>query len=461
MANSRSENAPENFLISSSNDISHFSNHLKCQLCMLPKQSFHCAACITTGNFIHSNNPHERFAEKQLNYLNIKSSHKALDTRCSQLLHNRIIAENLSTQIKRKKERIFYLHRLLEERRAKLKVSKEFRSEITKKNGETKNKIPHYEHNVNDLIDFVEKRNEKNEQLDKDRTRLQQELKLRVIHNINLLIKYIFPISETISKSTNVSESSRTPDMVALAEATHTAYVKGKWVLQDSQNERQYIIVAPSLPGNGDYSAYIEWMDKHKDGVPSTGANETLSSTNNAYRISAALTYTAQFVHLLSYYLDVRLPYNVFYADFCKKELSEQIFPRKVARLNANILYLCYTQRVKLNSLCPTHTLENIQRLLSPEYSDLGRIGAVDVSDGFRDIDSQLLQDLLTGGDDKSDDENSFQNEWEAIQHYPQLESSIIPLQIQNSQQITSMAGGIMNNAVASVSSLWRWTTGR
>lgn len=58
-------------------------------------------------------------------------------------------------------------------------------------------------------------------------------------------------------------------------------------------------------------------------------------------------------------------------------------------------------------------------------------------------------------------DENSFQNDWEAIQHYPQLESSIIPLQIQNSQQITSMAGGIMNNAVASVSSLWRWTTGR
>lgn len=236
-----------------------------------------------------------------------------MDTRCNQLLHNRIVAENLSTQIKRKKERIFYLHRLLEERKAKLKVSKEYKAEITKKNAETKNKIPHYEHNVNDLMDFVDKRIEKNEQLEKDRTKLQQELKIRVMHNINLLIKYIFPISETISKSTTVStESSRTPDMVALAEATHTAYVKGKWVLQDSHNERQYIIVAPSLPGNGDYSAYIDWMDKHKDGTH--GANDTLSSTNNAYRISAALTYTAQFVHLLSYYLDVRLPYNVFYA---------------------------------------------------------------------------------------------------------------------------------------------------
>lgn len=57
MANSRSEDAPENFLISSS---SQLSNPLKCGMCLLPKQSFHCAACITTGNFIHSNNPHER-----------------------------------------------------------------------------------------------------------------------------------------------------------------------------------------------------------------------------------------------------------------------------------------------------------------------------------------------------------------------------------------------------------------
>lgn len=110
--------------------------------------------------------------------------------------------------------------------------------------------------------------------------------------------------------------------------------------------------------------------------------------------------------------LHVQFVFHFSSSDFCKKELSEQIFPRKVARLNANVLFLCYTQRVKLNSLCPTHTLENIQRLLSPDYSDLGRIGAVDVSDGFRDIDSQLLQDLMTGGDDKSDGE-SFQQEYQ------------------------------------------------
>lgn len=49
------------------------------------------------------------------------------------------------------------------------------------------------------------------------------------------------------------------------------------------------------------------------------------------------------------------------------------------------------------------HTLENIQRLLSPDNSDLGRIGASYVSDGFKDVDITVLQELLNGGDDKSD----------------------------------------------------------
>lgn len=72
-----------------------------------------------------------------------------------------------------------------------------------------------------------------------------------------------------------------------------------------------YIFV---ITGNGDYSAYNDWVATTKDGVPNPpGTTETLTSTNCAYRISAALTYTTQLVHLLSYYLDVRLPYKIHY----------------------------------------------------------------------------------------------------------------------------------------------------
>lgn len=100
----------------------------------------------------------------------------------------------------------------------------------------------------------------------------------------------------------------------------------------------------------------------------------------------------------------------LFCSDFCKKELNEQSFARKVARLNTNILYLCYTQRVKLSTLSPNHTLENISKLLNLEYSDLGRIGPVDINDGFSGTQNiQLLQNLTAGNADSgSDDEGNF-----------------------------------------------------
>lgn len=92
--------------------------------------------------------------------------------------------------------------------------------------------------------------------------------------------------------------------------------------------------------------------------------------------------------------------------------MNEQSFSRKVARLNTNILYLCYTQRVKLSSLSPNHTLENISKLLNLDYSDLGRIGPVDVNDGFTGSQNiQLIQNLQAGNTDSgSDDEGKLSN---------------------------------------------------
>lgn len=86
--------------------------------------------------------------------------------------------------------------------------------------------------------------------------------------------------------------------------------------------------------------------------------------------------------------------------------MNEQSFSRKVARLNTNILYLCYTQRVKLSSLSPNHTLENISKLLNLDYSDLGRIGVVDSNDGFSGSQNiQLIQNLTAGNTDSGSDE--------------------------------------------------------
>ena len=50
----------------------------------------------------------------------------------------------------------------------------------------------------------------------------------------------------------------------ALAEARQTSYIRGRWVYTENAGEQQYRIIEPTLPGNGDYSAYNLWRKFHQ-----------------------------------------------------------------------------------------------------------------------------------------------------------------------------------------------------
>lgn len=170
--------------------------------------------------------------------------------------------------------------------------------------------------------------------------------------------------------------------------------------------------------------------------------------------------------------------------------MSEQSFNRKVSRLNANILYLCYTQNVPLAKLSLKHTLKNVQMLLNTDTSDLGRLGAVELPPNNHSLmhsitanESQMADDDDSETDGKSisgsgniekynnksivrlrTDENSFPNEWEAIPHLSPMDAQVAAPQasiLALNQQTVSIAGGLVNNAVNSVTSIWRGFTGR
>ncbi|PSN37843.1 hypothetical protein C0J52_20787 [Blattella germanica] len=69
--------------------------------------------------------------------------------------------------------------------------------------------------------------------------------------------------SSHTAKSSHEDDSETPRDTVtALADATHTAYIRGRWVLTDSSGQLQHSIVSPSLPDSGDYSAYNNWGKK-------------------------------------------------------------------------------------------------------------------------------------------------------------------------------------------------------
>lgn len=239
-----------------------------------------------------------RFGEKQIKYKNLKSVHRAQQATCLRLLHNRKLAEDLQFAIKQKKENILLLKTLLNERAASTKSLVDKCDTLRIENARIRKQIPQYVKTCQQFADFIEKTEERNAKQIDERTKLFDAVKQCRIQNIQKLIKFIFPLSQRISKgdvcatlggsgsSTNTTAKSSPTEqsatsipenrnasgtasggiatdvcaiergtivsaetLNALAEATQTTYIRGRWVLQDNRGELQHVIVAPSLPG--------------------------------------------------------------------------------------------------------------------------------------------------------------------------------------------------------------------
>lgn len=327
-------------------------------------------------------------------------------------------------EIARKKEQQQLLKSVIAKKKASLEMLKTKKDEIRRQNLDKRKHLPHYPIKVKELEDYVLDRVEKISKLREKYGSLLQNIQQYSRKSIQQLVEFIFPISEIVLKDEHkpaITAANRTAPLAteeletiaALADAKNTSYIRGKWVFHGSGiSEVQYRIVAPSLPANGDYTAYIDWLSENKEDVPCSPTNEITPSRIAAYRIMGALTYTTQLTQLMSYYLNVRLPFKVAYSDFCKK-LNEEQFQRKVSRLNSNILYLGYTQKVKLRSLNECHTLENILAILDIERSDLGRFGPHEISNAplMKSVDS-LLFGIETTTESESEGKCLYFNEF-------------------------------------------------
>ncbi|XP_034192923.1 autophagy related protein 14 isoform X4 [Osmia lignaria lignaria] len=444
--------APADFQLSSElEDVSSrlSVNLLKCPLCHNSRRIFYCRQCIQNGDFIHSTSVYsERFADKQLRLLRLKAARAQLEEKCMKALEKHKQRDRLICDINTCKERVRLLQSLLALR------------------------LPRHEERVEELhryvVGLIIKQEKQKQAVDRKRQQLKKVIRIAA----KQLIQYIFPLSKVQpNRSLCSSEEDASSDVVtcALADASGTSYVRGRWI-NDTDNalEVQHRIVAPTLPGTGDYSAYSLWVAANKDGVP--GANKETAMHNPAYNISAALTYATQLVNIIAYYVNVRLPYKLAYGEFCGNEMSDQKFARKVARLNSNVLHLCFTQNTNITVLHPMHTLQNLMHLLNTEISDLGRIGPMEVDPNIvAQLHSQLVPDLENSDDSASDEEeDAFNWEWEAVPNVACPEMAVpipgamISQQSSSMQVNQSVAGGLVTSAAASIASIWRgWTTNK
>lgn len=362
------------------------------------------------------------------------------------------------------------LKALIQEKREIIVKLQETKKENHDKNRAQRIILPKYEDKVNKLGDYVLEAVEKNDNIRLKSHEQMDQLKNARRAHIDKLVKFIFPMSEQMVRSSSLlglqsrkaSNESLQPETIKeIAEAMlASTYVKNRWKqesLSDLLN-KEFIIVAPSLPSNGNYQEYCDWIQSNKEGsmnsgMATAGASEPGNAANNhAYRIAAALTYIAQLAHGLSFFLDVRLPHKVAYNDFCTMGLNEPQFRKKVARLNLNIVYLCYTQNLSMKSIQPARTMENIFTLLDIRNVDLGRTGPV-LDTSQRSVDSimQSFTDIFDDerSDTDDDSEDTMHKDWENVGNLEIAQSAMIP------QQSASMAGTIMN--VANSLSFWKW----
>ncbi|XP_025833473.1 beclin 1-associated autophagy-related key regulator-like isoform X2 [Agrilus planipennis] len=462
-----STSVPKDFQLSSSLDSgSRISpNYYRCQLCNNYRKVFYCKECVHNGDIYKSSSQcPERYADKQIKLLQLKAARKAVEDNCLDKLERKQKIDVLGSKIRQSRDRIEILRLSLKDRREKQKTYKAKIIEIIGKNEKLTKSLPKYEERVEKLGLYVASRREDNQRLKDKILNEQAQLQNVVKTRIQQLVQYIFPISIVLPK---IEIESGEVDMVtALAEATRTTYISNQWVYNDNSGELQYCIVAPTLPGSGNYSSYNIWVAQNKDAVP--GSSSTIAVDHNpAYSISAALTYTAQLISIIAFYLDVRLPYRMSYSDFCSSDMPEQQFSRRVARLNANILHLCFTQNTSLNSLHPTRTLHNILQLLDTNITDLGR-GPIEADTQMAlDLEDQIANDLQTSEDSDSEEGDSFPCEWEAVPHIqcPEVPAGPVnlplPTQMTSTQQASSVAGGLVTSAANSIVSIWKGWTGR
>lgn len=413
-----------------------------------------------------------RFVDKQQKLKNLKNAQKTLEEKFTSKIDDFIRLENLRTSIVKSRSKNEALRTLIKQKQLNILRMQEIKKENHEKNRSQRIILPRYEDKCRKLGEVVLVAKDKNEIMKVQRQEEMEELKAVRRSHIDKLVKFIFPMYQQMARSTSIhgpqsrkaSNESLQPETISeIAEAMLVSTNFRSWTLDSLHDPtKDFVIVAPSLPANGNYQDYCDWIQSNKDGTVNSGMASASSSepghvaNNNAYRIAAALTYIAQLVQALSFYLDVRLPHKVGYNDFCTMGLNEQQFRKKVVRLNLNIVYLCYTQNLSMRNVQPARTMENIFHLLDIRNADFGRTGPV-LDTSQRSVDSvmqsftDILDDEHSDTDEESDD-TALHKDWENLGNLPLIEiaqSAMVP------QQTASMAGTIMN--VANSLSFWKW----
>ena len=456
----------------------------KCPLCESTRRKLTCSECVQKGSFSHSSTSDgEIYFIKSNRISQLLQQRKAPAQRIADLNERNSIYEakrielfSLNLKINSLRTVVKTLKRETDFRHHKLSKRKETHEKLLDKFENVKKNSRHWE---NELVALSTKVS--------DGKRRLTELNIKVVElrkmSIMNLKQNIFPItSRPVYKEfgtppgLTVATRGLSSDLILetsvsaetdLEDATKCTYQEGRWV-KTNLSEMEYCILGSGLPASGDYFKYFEWLKSYRKEPRGPDDQENIHIIP-VLEIPAALAFSCQVLKVSAKILGVNLPHKINFGDLSNPYIHPRKFCEAVAKLNKNIVHMCFSQLLPPNQLSPVQTLKNLDLCLSQQNENLGYMGNyetflyempelfIDQEGGFGEID---YDSESSDSDDNDDGDFAVKDDWDSLQDLLEVQRDIDLSETQSGQSdqsLSSSATGLVTSAAASVASLWRW----
>ncbi|XP_053201917.1 beclin 1-associated autophagy-related key regulator-like [Panonychus citri] len=485
---------------------------LRCLICDHERENFICSTCICEGNFSSSKKQEvtksetkrsskhggkasssssittatpilTKFSELKTRLRLLEEEYKTINDQFEALLADNKRKESLEQAIIEHNLKNISIRRLISLTRNQLAIV----DECSRKTEQMLNSSErNHDRSADDIetlrraIVRVQYKLEKvNAEFERVRTEVEEETKTKLLQ----LKERIFPfycekvcLNSTATNSVDETFSSKEGSLFISESETDSFSTTccppsmGSWANVESNCQRYYI-VEPWIPKCSVAQQYINWINQTQEAcklspIGEPDGDDQYIVKNDAYRISAALSYITQLLELSSFVTDVSFPKRLNFVEFHSKFnegteifLTEDEILHKVAKLNINLIHLCLSQKVDCKLLVPTHTGQNLSFLFDPNYATYNRAGPVfaDTESHYR-FEEALYHDYSLIESNETDypysDDFWDEGDWEsitsaqAVAPYAELYAS--------QQSTTSITSGIMSSALYAVTSLIR-----
>ncbi|XP_050406257.1 beclin 1-associated autophagy-related key regulator [Patella vulgata] len=428
----------------------------RCPLCKCSVRPYYCHICVTDGCFQHSIN------DKRLT----KDAYHQKQQKWKKEKEKRIkLLNKVETAIVAKEKKYEKLNEI-EECKRRILLLKNAIKTVNKETDKAENRLIKSRERTSQRRSKGRLHDDKVQKIKKyiisgglisENKRDETDKTMDILQNgrqshVQALTNYIFPITETRPSHVETSMIN------TIKEACQTAYVRGKWQYTDLRSDTLYKILEPTLPSNGNFSAYNLWVSVTREN--GAAPDSECGTSNPGHTFRAALCYATQLLSILLHILDINSPRKLCYSEFCSDELTEKQLNSAVNKLNHNILYVCFSQGISIEDVSPKDTLHNLYILL--HNSNIGRCIPFEVCE-------EMIQSVTDGSvsDDSEDEPDTLTDDvdigldWELPSDFPDVTtrgSSSTSTYTTNcyTQAGVNEGGGLLASATTSIASLWQ-----